>query len=102
MKIYIFIILLNLVPMQCFKLHNPRPPKVNKKYEQFKTAAGIAFAASFIPYFLDDDIKPEFYKDGLTRKEIKVKHKHAELNLYLKGDTKYLNNIFPDFEVKIN
>lgn len=100
--INIFIILLNFTTSQCFKVNNPRPPKFNKKYENFKKASGVAFAISFIPYFLDDEIKPMCYKDGLTREEIKIKHKHTELSVYLNGDTTYLNNIFPDFEVKIN
>jgi hypothetical protein len=100
--IHIFILLLSFATLRSFKLHNPRPPKFNKKYENVKTAAGVAFAVSFIPYFLDDDIKPMYYKDGLTREEIKIKNKHTELSIYLNGETSYLNDVFPDFEVKIN
>tara|TARA_B100001287_G_scaffold275528_2_gene283347 strand:+ start:68 stop:373 length:306 start_codon:yes stop_codon:yes gene_type:complete len=97
--VYLFIIIFNFTISQGF---NSGPPKINIKYKNFRKAAGVALAVSFVPYFLDDDIKPSYYKDGLTREEIKIKRKHAELNLYLNGDSKYLNNVFPDFDVKIN
>tara|TARA_B100000212_G_scaffold342141_1_gene327895 strand:+ start:5641 stop:5952 length:312 start_codon:yes stop_codon:yes gene_type:complete len=99
--IYLFIIF-NFTISHGFNLHNPNPPKISKKYKNFKGVSGAAFAISFIPYFLDDEIKPICYKDGLTREEIKIKHKNTELSIYLKGDATYLYNIFPDFEVKIN
>lgn len=98
-SVYLFILIFNFTISQGF---NSGPPKINIKYKNFREAAGVALVVSFVPYFLDDDIKPVFYKDGLTHEEIKIKHKHAELNTYIKGDINKLNEVFPDFEVKIN
>ena len=91
MKKVIFITLLYLFYSESFSMN---------KY--VKPIAGTIFASSFIPYFVDDSIKPECYKDGLSREEIKIKHKYNHLNKYLNGDINKLHDIFPDFDIKID
>lgn len=94
------IVFLNISIISSFKLHYPRepPPPRNKTY--IKTIASIIFASSFIPYFIDDDIKPTVYKDGLTRHEITLKNRKNEISNYINGDINYLKNVFPNFEIK--
>lgn len=95
----LIIILLNVSIISSFKLHYPREPPPNDKMRA-KKIASIIFVSSFIPYFLDDDIKPSVYKDGLTRHEIILKNRKSELSNYINGDINYLKNVFPNFEIK--
>tara|TARA_Y100001963_G_scaffold159370_1_gene262772 strand:- start:894 stop:1217 length:324 start_codon:yes stop_codon:yes gene_type:complete len=102
---FLFIALINLLQSESFRFNKPRIPKFDKNINYSDctvTAAGVVFAASFIPYFLDDDIKPNIYKDGLTRGEIIIKHKRTQMSKYLNGDVNKLYDLFPDFEIKIN
>ena len=79
-----------------------KPPTRKELIKRAYPVAGALFAASFIPYFLDDDIKPDFYKDGLTMEEIKMKHKYYKLNKHLDGDISKMHDVFPDFELVLD
>ena len=94
------IVLLNISIISSFKLHYPREPPPPRNEIYIKTIASIMFASSFIPYFIDDDIKPSVYKDGLTRYEIILKNRKNEISNYINGDINYLKNVFPNFEIK--
>jgi len=96
---FLFIVFVNLLSVKSF---NFNMPKFDKDVDCSMTAAGVVFAASFIPYFLEDDLKPSIYKDGLTRGEIIMKHKRAYMSKYLDGDVNKLYDLFPDFEIKID
>ncbi len=96
----LIIVLLNVSIISSFKLHYPHEPPPPKDKMHIKKIAGIIFVSSFIPYFLDDDIKPSAYKDGLTRHEITLKNRRTELSNYINGDINYLNSVFPNFEIK--
>jgi len=99
MKKAIIFALLYLFSTESFVL---KPPTRKELIKRAYRVAGALFAASFIPYFLDDDIKPEFYKDGLTAEQIMMKHKYHKLNKHLDGDISKALNVFPDFELVLD
>ena len=99
---FLFIVFVNLLSVKSFNFNMPKFDKDVDRSDCAVTAAGVVFAASFIPYFLEDDLKPSIYKDGLTRGEIIMKHKRAYMSKYLEGDVNKLYDLFPDFEIKID
>ncbi|MBA45937.1 MAG: hypothetical protein CMB31_05060 [Euryarchaeota archaeon] len=99
MKKAIIFALLYLFSTESFVL---KPPTRKELIKRAYPVAGALFAASFIPYFLDDDIKPEFYKDGLTAEQIMMKHKYYKLNKHLDGDISKMNDVFPEFELVLD
>ena len=99
MKKAIIFSLLYLFSTESFVL---KPPTHKEVIKRAYPVAGALFAASFIPYFLDDDIKPDFYKDGLTMEQIKMKHKYHKLNKHLDGDISKALSVFPDFELVLD
>jgi hypothetical protein len=99
---FIFIVFMNLLSVESFNFNKPNMPKFDKNTDRALTVTGIIFTASFIPYFLDDDLKPNIYKDGLTKEEIALKRKHEYMSKYLEGDINKLYDLFPDFQIKID
>lgn len=98
-KIIVILLMYCLSPGNslCFK-----PPTQKSTIKRIYPIAGALFAASFIPYFWEDDKKPQMYKDGLTTEQIKTKRKYKNLNRFLNGDIRQIHNVFPDFEILLD